>query len=129
MNPHYKRMIRLRDGTVRALLPGESFGMLPDGASIYVPLTLMDAGPTIRLADGSTRQMPPGVRELPPGATIVDADDDRAKADQAHAEMVRFLTMAHRHPSDREPPPADREQAYAKMKADISNAWKETVKE
>ena len=37
--------------------------------------------------------------------------------------MVRSITMAHRHPCDREPPPEDREQAYAKMKADISNAW------
>jgi hypothetical protein len=90
-----KRHVRFRDGTIRVLEDGERF-VLPDGASLHVPLMLMDHAP---------------------------ADKDHAEADQAHAEMVRSITMAHRDPNDREPPPADREQAYAKMREDISNAW------
>ena len=74
---------------------GERF-VLPDGASLHVPLMLMDHAP---------------------------ADKDRAEADQAHAEMVRSIAMAHRHPCDREQAPADREAAYEKMREDISNAW------
>ena len=97
-----KRHVQFRDGTIRVLEDGERF-VLPDGASLHVPLMLMDHAP-------------------PP-------DDARAEADQAHAEMVRTITMAHRHPSDREPPSEDREQAYAKMREDISNAWQRQSRE
>jgi hypothetical protein len=37
--------------------------------------------------------------------------------------MVRSITMASRHASDREPPPSDREEAYAKMREAISTVW------
>jgi len=95
--------VRRRDGSIRALVDGDRY-VLKDGESLIVPLFLKDGTVQEQTVDTAP-------------------DDDRAKANQAHAEMVRSITMAHRHPTDREPPPADREQAYAKMREDISNAW------
>jgi hypothetical protein len=97
-----KRYVKRLDGSLRALAPGEHY-VLSDGETLVVPLLLQD---------GTIREQP-----------VTDDDDPRAKPDRAHAEMVRSITMAHRHPTDRETPPEDREQVYAKMREDISNAW------
>jgi hypothetical protein len=93
MNYHDRNMVRLRDGTLRPLAPGE---ILPDGASFFVPLTLRDqaigglsvtAAETLRamgsadaawmsmVRDVSTAWMPPPAIPLVPIAAGVEAAD------------------------------------------------------
>jgi hypothetical protein len=39
---NHKRFLRLRDGTVREVIPGE---VIPEGASLHVPISLRDGLP------------------------------------------------------------------------------------
>jgi RNase H-fold protein (predicted Holliday junction resolvase) len=95
-----RRRIRLRDGTIRELRDHEY--LIPEGATllektVHVPVMLRDEA----------------------------LKTEQARADLAHAEMVRSITMASRHVSDREQPSEDREQAYEAMRQAISNAWQQ----
>ena len=95
-----RTMIRLRDGTVRELRDGE---VVPDGAVVTVPIMLKD------------------------GAADADADAfrDEARAVIAHAAMTKAIADAWKSPDarDAEPPPADREEAWAAMRDRIATAW------
>lgn len=100
MTPY--RHIRLRDGTTRALRPGE---LVPDGAVLFSSFVLKDH------------------LDHDP-----DEDCDRDKADRAYETMKRDLSQAWRKPSPEvnEPaaPPATGEEARARMIEHLRNAWR-----
>ncbi len=96
-----RRHVRLPDGSVRELAPGE---LVPEGAAVYVPLWLKDEAP--------------------------DSDGREAVA-EAYEKMTRKLANAWRGPNaaiDPEPPTENAAEAYEQMKRRLSEAWKDPVR-
>jgi hypothetical protein len=94
------RQIRLRDGTLRALRPGE---LVPDGAVVFSAITVKDHMPDPDRNDGD-------------------------ETDRAYESMKRDISQAWRKPrpeaKEPTPPPATSEEARARMIEHLSNAWK-----
>ena len=92
-----KRSLRLRDGTVREVIPGE---VIPEGASLHVPITLKDGLP-------------------------LDADDEREFAYAAMRQSIhdawKPIPDAPHDSSSGSRETAD--ASYEEMKASISTAW------